>query len=186
MVKSHVIDTIEKIFRYFIPGFIFIFLFKLSFPSNPEFLLKNVNPLEFYIYVPCIGMVIYGLHRVILSSILEPILYLANSTAVSNFSRETNIFKKLRKYPTALAKFFEIRHKRANDNLSGYLFYRWSIQHYSLILSELLLVFCFIHERDSLIESYKGTVLIFATAVLFFSLLFTVIMYRSEKELYKK
>jgi hypothetical protein len=121
-----------------------------------------------------------------LSSILEPILYLSNSTAVSNFAKETKIYKKLWEYPTALAKFFEVRHKKIDNNLSGYLFYRWSIQHYSLILSELLFASYLIHEPDSLIEYYKGSVLIIAFVILFFSLLFTVTMYRTEKEIYKK
>lgn len=65
MDKDHIIDTIEKLFRYFIPGFIFIFMFKLAFPSKPQFILENIGQVEFYIYVPCIGMVIYGLHRFI-------------------------------------------------------------------------------------------------------------------------
>ena len=96
MTKNYVIDTIEKIFRYFIPGVIFFILFNLSFPSTTKFLLENINSVELYIvFVPSIGMVIYGLHRVLLSSMLEPILYLVNSTAVSNFSDESNILKKL-------------------------------------------------------------------------------------------
>ena len=185
MIKSHVIDTIEKIFRYFIPGFIFIFLFKLSFPSNPQFILKNIGQVEFYIYVPCIGMVIYGLHRVLLFSILEPILYVANSTAVSNFSNEPNILRKLWEYPTALAKFLKIRHKIANESLSGYLFYRWSIQHYSLILSELLFVSYFLHEPDSFIQCHKGSILVIALVIFVLSLFPTIVMYRAEKELFK-
>lgn len=186
MTKNHVIDTIEKIFRYFIPGFIFIFLFKLSFPSNPQFILKNIGQVEFYIYVPCIGMVIYGLHRLILFSILEPILYLLNLTAASNYSSEKNVFKKLWEHPTARAEFLKIRHKKTNENLSRYLFYRWSIQHYSLIFSELLIAAYFIHEKGSLIECYKGPVIVIALAILFLSLLSTITMYRTEKELYKK
>ena len=183
---SQVINTIEKIFRYFIPGFIFVFLFKLSFPSNPQFILQNIGQVEFYIYVPCIGMVIYGLHRILLSSTLELLLYLMNSTAVSNFSSEANLFKKLWEYPNALATFLKIRHKKADDNLSGYLFYRWSIQYYSLILSELMFASYFIHERLSLIERYKGSVIIIASIILFFSLLFTVIMFRTVNDLFIK
>lgn len=182
---GNIIDTIEKIFRYFIPGFIFIFLFKLSFPSKPQFILDNVGQVEFYIYVPCIGMVIYGLHRVILSSTIEPLLYLVNATAVSNFSVQKKLFRKLWEYPVALAKFFKVRHKKVDDNLSGYLFYRWSLQHYSLILSELLFFAYFIHEPDSLVERYKESVIIIASVILFFSLLFTTTMYRAERELYK-
>ena len=186
-MTNHVINTIEKFFRYFIPGFVFIFLFKLSFPSKPQFILQNIGQVEFYIYVLCIGMVIYGLHRVIiLSSILEFILYFAKLTAVSNFAEKTKKGEMFLEYPAALAKFYEVRHKKENDNLSGYLFYIWSMNHYLLILSELLFVARFIHEPDSLIECYKGSVLIIASVILFFSLFFTIIMYLTEQKLYKK
>ena len=92
MDKDHIIDTIEKLFRYFIPGFIFIFMFKLAFPSKPQFILENIGQVEFYIYVPCIGMVIYGLHRVLVSGILEPVLYKMNMTAISNFAGNNREF----------------------------------------------------------------------------------------------
>lgn len=153
MVKNTVIDTIEKVFRYFIPGFIFIFLFKLSYPSSEKYILPNISSLEFFIYVPCFGMVIYGIHRLLMSSFVEIYLYLIDLTAVSNFSKSKNIFHKLIEYPGALSQFFQVRHKAENQNLSGYLFYRWSIQHYCLILSELLYFFYFIHAPDSFIET---------------------------------
>ncbi len=142
---------------------------------------QNIDQIEFYIFVPCIGMVIYGLHRVFLSSTLELVLYMCNYTAVSNYASQ---HRKLTEYPSALAKFFSTRHKSDHSNLSGYLMYRWSIQHYVLILSELLFVFYLIHEPNSFMDIYKSYIL-FATVSIFIpSLFFTIIMYRTEKELF--
>jgi len=180
MFKESVVDTIEKVFRYFIPGFIFIFLFKLAFPSKPHFILDNIGKVEFYIFIPCLGMIIYGLHRVFLSAIIEPFLYKLNKTAISNFAGPKRMFKE---YPSALAKFLEIRHK-AEEKLSSYLFYRWSIQHYSLILCELTLIFLFIHEQKSIFEIHRCWIGIFLIITIISSSLLTYIMYGVEKNLF--
>lgn len=184
MNREYLINAIEKVFRYFIPGFIFIFLFKLSFPSNKDpYILKNIGPVEFYIYVPCLGMVIYGIHRVFMSSLVEILLYKWNLTAVSNFASDS---RKIKEYPSALADFFKARHKKENQNLSSYLFYRWSIQHYCLILSELVFLFWFYHETESIMETYKWPVFFFLLIIFILSSLFTLIMYITEKKMFGK
>ena len=57
------IDTIEKVFRYLVPGFVFIALYKLYYPEmSIPFLSKNYT-FDFYIYLPCLGILIYAIHR---------------------------------------------------------------------------------------------------------------------------
>lgn len=182
MLKE-VIDTIEKIFRYFIPGFLFMLLFRLAFPSNKtNFFFDNIYSIGFYIFIPCLGMVIYGLHRVVWSAIVEIILYKLNKTAVSNFASPK---RKLREYPLAFSKFLKIRHE-AEENLSSYLFYRWSIQHYTLILCELVFIFLIFHEQKSIFAIHQRLIGIFTIIIFTISFYFTCIMYAVEKNLFNK
>lgn len=124
---------------------------------------------------------LWSSQSVLVSGILEPVLYKMNMTAVSNFAGKNREFKK---YPVALASFLNTRHKKLYDNLSGYLFYRWSIRHYSLILSELLFLFRFIHEPNSFMDIHKCTILLIALIIFIFAFLLTLIMYLTEKVLY--
>ena len=41
MVGKYVIDSIEKVFRYLLPGVVFVILFQLSYPNKPFNLLGN-------------------------------------------------------------------------------------------------------------------------------------------------
>lgn len=197
MLKNSIIDTIEKLFRYFIPGFIFIILFGLSCPVTFGKVLGFIDKFKFLSYLfipillPCIGMVIYGLHRVWMWGLLDWVLYLFNLNAVSNFyNNEKGKNKKSEKiwqYSSSLAEFFKTRHSQPEEskNLSDYLFYRWSIHHYVLILIELFPVFFFIKESGSKFDNYCWLNFWIPWSALFCLIwVGTLIMFATEKYLY--
>ncbi len=150
MKTESIITSIEKAFRYLVPGFLFVFLFKAAFPSKPEFILPNVGPVEFAILIPCVGMMVYGVHRVLFWTVLDYLFAKAGIFVCSTRGR---------RYSDTLADFISWR-RNASKNLLEYLHYRWSILHYTLILSEFLVVFSFLHEKTSVLHRYRVPLLI--------------------------
>lgn len=131
---TKIVDSVEKLLRYIIPGFIFTLFFKIAYPSNPMTILDNIGKIEFYIYLPFIGIVIYGFHRIVFEY-LDLIFYKI---------KNTNRYEVIKK-----------NHKNLIDILP-YLDYKWAILHSSLITSELLFFFTvFFHQCNSIFEKYK-------------------------------
>ncbi|MBN2546265.1 MAG: hypothetical protein JXB50_10745, partial [Spirochaetes bacterium] len=74
---NNIFNSIEKLFRYFLPGFLFVFLIKLSFVNIEKIFFKNIGILELIIGIYAIGMLIFAFYRMLLTVILEPILFKA-------------------------------------------------------------------------------------------------------------
>ncbi len=176
-----VLDSIEKVFRYFVPGFTFIVLLRLAHPSQMYLMKPWTGELELLAMVLSLGMINYALHRILLWSAVEPLLYLFGGTAVCKFKPVRNSFPK---YPYALAAFFKARHGSENEKLSEYLFYRWSVHHYVLILAELLLVLTFTCDKNSFLCLHRTGALVFGFVVLGLGLANLVVMYVVEKYLF--
>lgn len=131
---SKIIDSIEKLLRYIIPGFIFTLFFKIAYPSNPITILNNIDKTEFYIYMPLVGIVIYGFHRIIFEY-FDLLFYKI---------KNTNRYEVIKK-----------NHKNIK-NILPYLDYKWAILHSSLITIELFFLFTvFFHECKSIFEQHR-------------------------------
>ena len=66
-MKSSLFDSVEKVFRYFVPGVIFWVLFWISYPSVFKIILKKLVNIEVFGYIAVLvtGMIIFGIYRLI-------------------------------------------------------------------------------------------------------------------------
>ncbi len=169
-------SAVEKIFRYFVPGFLFVILFRLAFPSKT--ILSMMGKVEFAAFLPCLGMVIYGLHRLIYWVLIDYLIFKFNGSATSLENKS---------YPVSIGLFFQ---KRQNEEkfplkLSQYLHYRYSIIHYCLIFSELLFFFLMFHEQNSFLNKHKYVLWFVCSIVFVTSLVHYIQLSLAEKELFK-
>jgi hypothetical protein len=155
MKTEPVIASIEKAFRYLVPGFLFVFLLKAAYPSKPALILQNIVSVEFAILIPCLGMMVYGVHRVIWWTIFDYIFAKCGVFVCS---------KKGKRYSEILADFISWR-RAAPQGLLDYLHYRWSILHYTLILSELVICFSILNEEASVFHRHRGPFVVAAVGL---------------------
>jgi hypothetical protein len=147
---KNVIDSIEKVFRYLIPGIAFSFLFALSFPSKYETLMGTMPDDIFsrFLLILAIGMSIYVIHSQVIRFTLERIVFALGWSPVNLFTEERNLFA--RTYIRALASL-NLEREKDKDYPRGYYQYLWSMFHYSFILSALLIGFSIWNDADSFV-----------------------------------
>lgn len=180
-MKSEFIDSIEKAFRYVVPGFVFVLLWKVAFPKDLHPWLGSPDKGDFYLLVACLGMVLYGLHRVIMSGVVELILYKFGQTAVCVFASES---RPITEFPAAIAKFMKERQLLDEDNrrLSSHLWYRWAIQHYCLMFCEMAVILSIFAQPESLPGKHRGWVLLVLVTLSVLTVWTTWIFYLVERE----
>ncbi len=163
-----IIDSIEKIFRYFLTGIAFSFIYHLSIRSSLNIPTFTSFDNIIYLYILAVGMTIYSIHRVIYWSIIDFfILFLPGWSPLSNFRQGilpiktrnpfkyvSVLFKYYRYYSEALGEFHKKMAKDKNTNVTNYLFYRLSIIHFCLILSEITwLLYPFSNDCSILVQN---------------------------------
>jgi hypothetical protein len=161
-IPKGVFDSIEKVLRYLIPGFIFVFLVKISF--SQEILTKyspNITSNEFYVFAPVFGMVIYNIHRVFLWPV-------------------DGICRRLYKRSLGEVLLNRAQLQRNNQELSDMLYYRWAIIHQGLIFSELVFFFTIIPDTRSIIKEYSCPLIGFALILFFVCLFYYFILEKTE------
>ena len=147
---TNIIDSVERVLRYLIPGVAFFLLFALSCPDYFDKAIRKISGSELLVFlvILTVGISIYVLHSLIIRFTLEPLAYLLKLSPVNVFSNGCCLCH----YSQSHAKLILSREK-SPDYPKGYYVYLWSISHYSLIMSELLLVFACFHEKQSWTES---------------------------------
>jgi len=180
MDKESLFNSIEKAFRYLVPGFIFLVLARAACPSLVKQLLSvsDFGKIEYAIAVPSIGMVTYAVHRLLYWVTFEYLLFrcfkVPATRLYSNF------------YPDALADFFVARQETIKDPLSGYLYYRFAVLHQCLMLAEMFLVFSLVQEVSSHFAKAQPWIAYAAGALWILSFIHFVQMLLAEKTLLKK
>jgi len=178
---DNIFNSIEKIFRFFVPGFLFVYLMKLSSINIEKLFFKNIGVFELIVSIYAIGMLIYAFYRMFLTVLLEPVLFKANMTAVSNFGKSKKI--KFGDYPKAFAGFIKARYTKTEKNLSGYLHCSWSIVNYMFICAWMLFIFTLISGQGSLIRLNYIKFMISSIILIILSSVFLLIMYSIEKSI---
>ena len=157
-----ILRQIPKVFRYLIPGFVFVVLYTISYADpcgkSLKQLLSNSGVAEGYmylVYLLLVGMVIYGIHRALFWLVDDFI-----------FSR----------YGTNCWEFFKERYSNTEiADIVDYMEYRWSILHSCLITAELIVVFSLIAKQSAL---YMNSAVI-AVSGLFWGICFFIYCYLS-------
>lgn len=163
LMGTNVVDSIEKVLRYIIPGVAFFLLFALYYPDDfDKAIVKLQNgQLIFSLAILTIGISIYLIHKMVVVKVLDFITYsFIGWSPVNEFSESR--FNPCA-YSKAHSELLLYREKKADLYPKGYAFYLWATTHYSLIMSELLIIFAgFLHDQSSSgcwIESYNDMIL---------------------------
>ncbi len=187
-----VIDSIEKVFRYIIPGVAFGFMLALSYPSSFTEVHRIVQNSGFSIFllVLTVGMSIYVIHKYFIKITFELLVYKLNLSPVNLYVEKKDGGYRLRDYIKGLSMLNVERHENEEKYPSGYYTYLWSIRHYSFIMSELLILFSIFYENGSYVSSHVGIVRLGGIILLILSIFSYVYIQILEKhtteELFKK
>jgi len=168
-----IITSVEQVFRYVVPGVIFVFLLKVAYPSNPHFILEKLGAVEFAVLIPCLGMMVYGVHRVFFWAVVDYLFDRLGWFVCSANGQD---------YSATLSHFISWR-QSARKDLLNYLHYRWAILHYTFILAELLILFSFSNEETSVLRTSQPLFLSFAGALFIASFFHYRTMLLVENEL---
>ena len=142
------IDTIEKVLRYAIPGFLFVLLYRMSYPPSPGSPLSAIGDKELYIFIPFVGIAIYSVHRVL----FDIVDFVLNRIRYGTLD--------------CVAKHTRARFGDENRELRNYMYYRWAIIHCCCIFAELLIFFSVFHEDGTFFSQHTRFTL-FGGVVLF-------------------
>ena len=175
---TNIIDSVERVLRYLIPGVAFCLLFALSYPEDFDKAICKISGSELFVFlvILTVGISIYVVHSLIIRFIFEPIACWLNLSPVNVFSND----RCLCNYSKSHAKLILSREKSPNYP-KGYYVYLWSISHYSFIMSELLLFFAYFHKKHSWAESNARFIAIGGTVILLLSICSYLYMQALEK-----
>ncbi len=116
---NKIFDTVEKVFRYLVPAFVFTFLFKHCDNGNYTKYIAGLDNIKFALYFILSGMTIYSIHRV-LFELIDYIIFKANKKSIlSHYINISNI----------------------KNNKIDYFYYKMATFHSVLITMELTIIF---------------------------------------------
>ncbi len=130
-----VFSEIEKVFRYFVPGVVFLILMKLSGLDAKHSIIIYFDKTYTYFLGFVLGLVIYSIYRVIVFVVID----------------EMFLCKKI-EYKDLIEYMNEKNNKYAN--------YRSSLVHSVMITSILLIIFTCLSVKGSVIIEYKKHLII--------------------------
>lgn len=156
MNTDSVVNSIERVIRYLVPGFILVALLRVAFPSAKTPLLSTGNEVEFAVGVLCLGLMVYGIHRLVFWVSVDHIL-----SKLGIFPES----KGRKHYTETIAHFILRRHPCADTPCVRYRHYRWAIVHYCLILAEIAFVLSFVNEPHSILTIHHWRVVLCASAL---------------------
>jgi len=183
-IISSLSNEITKIFRYIVPGGVFIILLYLS--GSQMFFdlantIKNAHWTLIALMVLVLGMVIYAAHRCVLSCVEVIFLFRTKFTAVEVFRKSDEKYEALGPW----ASFLIDRHTKHKDEkeLFGFLEYRCSLAHSFCIVGELIILVTFFAKNESFLSNYSFPSFIVGGLAFIIGLLSLLIIYNTEKHI---
>jgi hypothetical protein len=164
---SNIIDSIEKLLRYLIPGVTFFLLFALSCPKYFDTIFGEISDSEILVFLSIftIGVSIYVVHHSIIRFTLEQLAYILNLSPVNIYCEN--------RYPCSYSKAHAKLILSRKDNPKypeDYYIYLWAIVHYSFIMSWLIIIFSYLHEETSWVGYHATAFRILGFIILVLSL----------------
>lgn len=182
---SSIIQTTESAIRYLLSGFVVTGVSLLSLANpKPIFAYGTENPLIAIAGIGAVGFVAFSIYRLAAWSLFDGAAFLSRLSAPA--VERTNLF-----YSEPYSKFLLWRfHSDFGKEIGGYLTYRWSVAHFSMVTAISLISCKFVHSQNSLIHPHSSEacwagVIIFAFALWQISFLFRVersLYIRTKKE----
>ena len=180
-IKSGITVSVERILRYLIPGVAFFILFSLSDSTDYNKVLSRIseNGLMAFLLILTVGMSIYVVYSLIIRFTLERIVFKCGKSPVNLFCSG----RCLCEYSKAHAELLLTRNNN-KDYPSGYYTYLWSITHYAIILSIMILIFAIVNTDESWFgKNYIGiSIVIFGISILILSICSYFYMQKLEKD----
>lgn len=143
-VRANLFDSVERLLRYLIPGIAAYLLFSLSYPKFINENLSKISGSEIILFLSIltIGITVYVIHSLLIRITLELIAYWCNLSPVNIFSNNRCICN----YSNSHAKLI-LKRENSKTYPIGYYHYLWATLHYAFIISELLLIVAYFHEK---------------------------------------
>jgi hypothetical protein len=178
-IKNSITDSVERVLRYLIPGVTFWLLFALSYPSKFNEVLSKIsgNGLAAFLVILTVGMSIYVIYSLIIRFTLERIVFKQEKSPVNLFCDGTC----LSEYSKSHAELILSR-ENSEDYPKGYYTYLWSITHYAIILSVLVIIFAFANEKEFRFDIKFIVIFIIGICILILSLRSYWYMQELEKD----
>jgi hypothetical protein len=145
-LKNGITDSVERILRYIIPGVAVLLLYSLSYPCNFNKILPAIseNGLAGFLVILAVGMSIYVIYSLIIRFTLERIVFKCKTSPVNLFCDGTCLNGYSKAHAELLVSREDYKHYPR-----GYYTYLWSITHYAIILSILVIIFALVNEENS-------------------------------------
>lgn len=178
-IKNSITDSVERVLRYIIPGVAFFIIFSLSYPCNFNKVLSKIsgNGLASFLVILTVGMSIYVIYSLIIRFTLERIVFKCRKSPVNLFCDGTC----LSEYSKSHAELLLSR-ENYKDYPKGYYTYLWSITHYAIILSVLVIIFAVANEENSWFDKNSIVIGIIGIGILILSLRAYCYMQELEKD----
>jgi hypothetical protein len=160
---------IPKLFKYLVPGLLFVVLCVFSFPKDSEPLLLKLIAHHPGAFLVLGGIGIYCIHRLL--------FWIIDELALKQYNRDFWAF---------LTSRFVKTGADSSDGVSTmleHMNYRWEIIHTCLIMAELLFVFGLFAADGSPIDEHKEPIIV--CAVVLFSIAAGLYVYFGKMELEK-
>jgi hypothetical protein len=137
-IVDAITGSVERVLRYLIPGvafFLSLFLSDSTVLNSVPSVISG-NGFVAFLVILTVGMTIYVIYSLIIRFTLERIVFKRGISPVNLYCTD----KSMRNYSKAHAELL-INRKREKDYPNGYYTYLWSITHYAIILSIMVIIF---------------------------------------------
>ena len=174
-------SSIELVIRYFMTGAAICAVAYISFAEPQSQLVDPWNlPLEGAgIVALSVGFCVFTIYRVTLWVFADGVFWLIGSSAPNLFT-----LKKPLSYDKPYAHFLLWRYSDAlPESLGGYLTYRWSVVHFSIVSAIAVLVASYLCADASLLHSHRCLVRLLAIVCMLLGLQQFWFLMRVEREL---
>jgi hypothetical protein len=163
LTGTNIFDSIETVLRNSIPGVVFCLLFGLYYPRCFENIIPKLpnSQLIVFLLILTIGMLIYTIHKMTVVKLFDIIAYcLIGCSPVNCFApKEPRLFclriSRSRFSPWAYSKAHAellLYREKSEHYPKSYFYLLWATVHFSLMVSELLIIF----ECDWFNELFKA------------------------------
>lgn len=180
--------SLEKVFRYFMSGVVFVAGAYISHPEAVAELVAIENVLIQFVVVMLVGMLGYAIYRSVAYCTIERFADLCGLSAPSSF--KTKAWWKPQNYPRRYAEFLRMRHiDLCHEKVSSYLFLRWSYSHFIIIVGLVATTAAMTHDDISVLASHPliaRAVLVAGFVLVVIGFLQQVFLFRVEKCLFGK